>query len=101
MGRNNADFGNSTPDWQSPWPKGHQNRTEYVSPEQQTANSRGPAKQEYRTEYDKSSNSFMTKSDYQAKHGWVSAWPQGHPNHTPAVSREEQTQNARRQSNGR
>jgi hypothetical protein len=36
---------------------------------------------DFRTEYDKSSNTMMTKNDYQQKNGWVSAWPAGHPNH--------------------
>lgn len=68
--------------WQSPWPVGHANRTEYVSPEQQTANSKGPQKTEYRTDYDKKSGTIMKKSDIQARDGWVSPWPQGHPNYT-------------------
>ena len=87
-------------DWQSPWPVGHPNRTEYVSPEQQTANARGPEKTEYRTEVDRTSRGtaakdapMLTKTAYQAKHGWVSPFPQGSPEHTPMVSKEEQTQN--------
>jgi len=90
-------------DWQSAWPIGHENRTEYVSPEQQTANVRGPQKTEYRTEVDRTSRGtaakdapMLTKSAYQAKHGWVSPFPQGHPDHTPMVSKEEQTENMRR-----
>lgn len=83
-------------DWQSPWPVGHPNRTEYVSPAQQTANSRPAAKPEYRTEYDKSSKKFLTPSDFQKKNGWVSPWPVGHPNRTEYVSPAEQTQNAKR-----
>lgn len=58
---------------------------------------------EYRTEVDRTSREMpnqdteiITKSAYQAKHGWVSAWPTGHPNHSPVVTREEQTENARR-----
>lgn len=58
----------------------------------------------FRTEVDKTSQQManhetpiITKSEYQQKHGWVSAWPTGHPNHSSAVSREEQTENSRRQ----
>jgi hypothetical protein len=103
MPRNTADFAAAAPDWVSPWPVGHPNRTEYVSPEQQTANSRGPQKTEYRTEVDRTSRGpvdrnapMLTKSAYQAKHGWVSPFPQGHPDHTPMVSKEEQTENMQR-----
>jgi hypothetical protein len=71
--------------WQSPWPVGHPNRTEYVSPEQQTANMRGPKKTEYYTDYDKKSGTIMKKSDLQARDGWVSPWPVGHPNYTEMV----------------
>jgi hypothetical protein len=55
---------------------------------------------EYRTEVDKTSREMptkntpiITKSAYQEKHGWVSAWPAGHPNHTSVVTPEEQTRN--------
>ena len=69
-------------DWQSPWPKGHPNRTEYVSPEQQTRNSQPKKQPEYNTDYDKKSGKIMKKSELQARDGWVSPWPVGHPNHT-------------------
>lgn len=89
--------------WVSPWPVGHPNHTHYVSPEQQTANARGKKPIEYRTEPDITSQEMpsaktetITKSAYQAAHGWVSPWPAGHPNHTPMVTREEQTRNVRR-----
>jgi|APGre2960657423_1045063.scaffolds.fasta_scaffold418439_2 hypothetical protein len=102
MPRNKADFAAAAPDWVSPWPIGHENRTEYVSPEQQTANMR-PQKTEYRTEVDRTSRGtaakdapMLTKSAYQEKHGWVSPFPQGHPDHTPMVSKEEQTENMQR-----
>ena len=56
---------------------------------------------QFRTEPDRTSQQMPTKntdiiskSDYQEKHGWVSAWPAGHPNHSSAVSKEEQTRNA-------
>jgi hypothetical protein len=59
---------------------------------------------EYRTEVDRTSQQMpnketpiITKSAYQEKHGWVSAWPVGHPNHTPMVSKDEQTANMKRQ----
>ena len=55
---------------------------------------------EYRTEVDRTSQGtadrdapMLTKTAYQAKHGWVSALPQGHPDHTPMVSKDEQTKN--------
>jgi hypothetical protein len=103
MNHNGDQFGQSKPDWTSPWPKGHANRTEYVSSEQQTANVRGPAKTEYRTEVDKTSREMatkdtpiITKKAYQEKHGWVSPYPQGHPDHTPVVSKQEQTENVAR-----
>jgi hypothetical protein len=55
---------------------------------------------EYRTEPDRTSQQMptketpiITKTAYKEKHGWVSPYPQGHPDHTPAVSREEQTRN--------
>jgi hypothetical protein len=89
-------------DWQSPFPVGHPDRTEPVSREQQTANMRGPKKTEYRTEVDKTSREMstkdtpiITKSDYQQKHGWVSAWPSGHPNHSSVVTAEEQATNSK------
>lgn len=86
MNHNGDQFGQSKPvDWQSPWPKGHANRTEYVSPAQQTENSRPQKKTEYRTDYDKTSNSVMKKSDLQKRDGWVSPWPVGHPNYTKMV----------------
>lgn len=69
-------------DWQSPWPVGHPNRTEYVSPEQQTKNMQPKKQTEYYTDYDKKSGNIMKKSDIQARDGWVSPWPQGHPNYT-------------------
>jgi hypothetical protein len=60
---------------------------------------------EYRTEVDKTSQQratqdtdIITKSAYKEKHGWVSAWPTGHPNHSSVVSKEEQTENVRRQN---
>lgn len=96
MNHDGNQFGQSTPAWQSPWPKGHENRTEYVSPEQQTANVRGPAKTDYRTEYDKDSDTFMSKGAFQAAKGWVSPYPQGHPNRTEYVSPAEQTANVTR-----
>ena len=61
---------------------------------------------EYRTELDKTSQEMatsdtpiITKSAYQKKHGWVSAWPAGHPNHSSVVTKEEQTANMKRQEN--
>ena len=103
MPRNTADFAAAAPDWVSPWPVGHPNRTEPVSREQQTANMRGPKKTEYRTEVDRTSREtprkdtpIITKTAYQAKHGWVSPFPQGDPAHTPMVSAQEQTENMRR-----
>jgi hypothetical protein len=36
---------------------------------------------------------IITKTAYKEKHGWVSAWPVGHPNHSPVVTPEEQTRN--------
>jgi len=90
-------------DWQSPFPVGHPNRTEPVSREQQTANMRGPEKEEYRTEVDRTSRGpvdrnapMLTKKAYQEKHGWVSPFPQQHPDHTPMISAQEQTENMRR-----
>lgn len=73
--------------WVSPWPQGHENYTEYVSPEEQTANvekanAPAPEKQEYYTDYDEKSDSIMKKSDLQKRDGWVSPWPQDHPNYT-------------------
>jgi hypothetical protein len=103
MGRNNGDFVSATPDWQSPWPVGNENRTEYVNRADQTANARGPKKTEYRTEVDRTSQGtaakdapMLTKTAYQEKHGWVSPYPQGHPDHTPMVSKDEQTANVAR-----
>jgi len=61
---------------------------------------RGPEKTEYRTEVDRTSRQtptretpIITKTAYKEKHGWVSPFPQGHPDHTPVVSKEEQTEN--------
>jgi hypothetical protein len=58
---------------------------------------------EYRTEPDRTSQQMpskdtpiITKTAYKEKHGWVSAWPVGHPNHTPMVTAEEQTANMKR-----
>jgi hypothetical protein len=58
---------------------------------------------EYRTEVDRTSQEMprkdtpiITKSAYQEKHGWVSPFPQGHSDHTPAVSKDEQTANMKR-----
>jgi len=58
---------------------------------------------EYRTEVDRTSQQMpnketpiITKSAYQEKHGWVSAWPSGHPNHSSVVTSEEQTKNMQR-----
>lgn len=58
---------------------------------------------EYRTEVDRTSRGranidapMLTKKAYQEKHGWVSPFPQGHPDHTPMVSKEEQTENMQR-----
>ena len=58
---------------------------------------------EYRTEVDRTSQGradtdapMLTKSAYQEKHGWVSPFSQGDPNHTPMVSKDEQTANMRR-----
>lgn len=77
-------------------------RAERVSRAQQ-ANIRGPKKTEYRTEVDRTSQGtadkdtpMLTKTDYQAKHGWVSPFPQGSQEHGYAVSAEEQTQNMQR-----
>lgn len=72
-------------DWQSPWPKGHPNRTEYVSPEQQTKNMQPKKQTEYHTDYDKQTNTIMKKSDLQKRDGWVSPWPTDHPNYTKMV----------------
>ena len=41
---------------------------------------------------------LKVKTAYQAKHGWVSPFPQGHPDHTPMVSKEEQTENMQRRN---
>lgn len=91
-------------DWQSAWPVGHPNRTEYVSPAQQTENARAAnaPKTEYRTEVDKTSREIptkdtpiITKQAYKEKHGWVSAWPTGHPNHSSVVTPEEQAINSK------
>jgi hypothetical protein len=58
---------------------------------------------EYRTEPDRTSQQMpsrdteiITKTAYKEKHGWVSAWPVGHPNHSPVVTPEEQTRNMQR-----
>ena len=58
---------------------------------------------EFRTEPDRTSQQMpsletpiITKSAYQEKHGWVSAWPVGHPNHSSYVSPAEQTANVKR-----
>ena len=58
---------------------------------------------EYRTEPDRTSQQMpsketpiITKTAYKEKHGWVSPFPQGHPNHTPMVSKDEQTANMKR-----
>ena len=55
---------------------------------------------EYRTEPDRTSQEMptketpiITKTAYKEKHGWVSAWPVGHPNHSPMVTADEQTRN--------
>lgn len=48
---------------------------------------------EYRTEHDKETNEFMTKSAFQAKNGWVSPFPKGDPNRTEFVSNDQQTEN--------
>lgn len=73
--------------WVSPWPQGHPNYTEYQSPEQQKKNlePETPYTPEYKTDYDEETDSIMSKSDLQARDGWVSPWPQGHPNYTKAV----------------
>lgn len=68
-------------DWQSPWPVGHPNRTEYVSPEQETANMTKKTT-EYHTDPDEKTGTIMKKSDLQARDGWVSPWPVDHPNYT-------------------
>jgi hypothetical protein len=43
---------------------------------------------------------MLTKKAYQEKHGWVSPFPQQHPDHTPMVSKEEQTQNMQSSKRG-
>ena len=70
-----------------------------MNPQDRSSDSRRVA--DFRTEPDKTSQQMpskdteiITKSAYQQKHGWVSAWPAGHPNHSSAVSKEEQTRNA-------
>ena len=94
MGRNNGDFRTEydsdsktfmTPaakqqkdGWVSPWPQGHPNRTEYVSPAQQTANVNNSPEGRQRT-------ANAASQAKQAKDGWVSPWPVGHPNHTEMV----------------
>lgn len=82
MGRNNADFQNATPDWQSPWPKGHPNRTEYVSPDQEAKNLRD--KDPQRFDELKRNNGVP---DYRPEQpvDWKSPWPIGHPNRTEYV----------------
>ena len=50
---------------------------------------------DFRTEYDKDSQTFMTPAAKQAKDGWVSPWPQGHPNRTEYQSPAQQTRNAK------
>jgi len=62
-----------------------------------------PRREEFRTEVDRTSRGsasidtpMLTKSAYQAKYGWVSPFPLGHPDHTPMVSKEEQTENMQR-----
>ena len=87
--------------WVSPWPQGHPNYTKYVSPEEQAENARkadepAPAKTEYATDYDKKTGTIMKKSDLQKRDGWVSPWPQNHPNYTEYVSPEQQAENARK-----
>lgn len=79
--------------WVSPWPYGHPNFTHAVSAEQQTENVRKATapkepKQEYKTIPDRDhpeTGEMHTPSEYQAKYGWVSAWPYGHPNFTHAA----------------
>jgi len=51
---------------------------------------------DFRTEYDKDSKTFMTSKGFQEKNGWVSPWPQGHPNRKEYVSPAEQTENVKR-----
>ena len=82
-------------DWQSPWPVGSPNRTNYVSPAQETANARYKAP-EYKTIPDKgNTGEILSPTEYKEKHGWVSPWPVNHPNFNHAVSPAEETQNAR------
>lgn len=50
---------------------------------------------DFRTEYDADSKTFMTPGAKQAKDGWVSPWPVGHPNRTEYQSKEQQTRNAK------
>ena len=62
-------------------------------------------REEFRTEVDRTSRGradidapMLTKTAYQEKHGWVSPFPQGSPEHTPMVSKEEQTENMQRRN---
>lgn len=101
MGRTNANFRSSTPDWQSPWPVGDPNRTAYQTPAQQSNTMRkvlGDARF-----FDLQKGNGVPSSilnPQAAAPAWKSPWPESHPNLTEYQSPAQQTKNMQGKGKG-